>query len=205
MIQRRKRRRVRLIATFTVVAILGVVGLLGAGFIGFVDKIPRTEETIGTRIQADAIVVLTGGGGRLELGLRLLSQGTAAQLFISGVDPGVDKVALLQSRQISGATLDCCITLGHNANDTFGNAIETRRWMESRGYKSLYIVTANYHMPRSLVEFRSVLPEWELTPLPVHPASVRLDDWWRWPGTIRLLASEYTKYLATLARTFLTA
>ena len=165
----------------------------------------RVQDAVEIQQKVDAIVVLTGGGGRLELGLKLLTQGDATRLFISGVDPGVTKTALLQNRKIDGPTLDCCITLGHNADNTFGNATETAHWMTPQGLTSLYIVTANYHMPRSLVEFRAALPEADLTPRVVHPSNVHLEDWWRWPGTIQLLAAEYTKYLATRARTLLTS
>jgi hypothetical protein len=39
-----------------------------------------------------------------------------------------------------------------------GNAIETRRWAESRGFRSLIVVTSNYHMPRALAEIAHQLP-----------------------------------------------
>jgi uncharacterized SAM-binding protein YcdF (DUF218 family) len=204
MRHRRKRRHFRGIATTAIIVLILLAGLWVAGFFVFLDKIPRDRAADAAGPKANAIVVLTGGGGRLEMGLRLLSRGDAAKLFISGVDPGVDKTALLRNRQVDAATVDCCIALGYSANDTFGNAAETARWMTSEGYSSLFIVTANYHMPRSLVEFRAALPKAELLPRVVHPNNVHLEDWWRWPGTIRLLAAEYTKYLATRVRTLLT-
>ncbi len=204
MIHRRKRGIFRRLATKFAILLILLAGLWGTGFFIFLDKIPHAQASPPVQQKADAIVVLTGGGGRLELGLSLLTSGGAAKLFISGVDPGVDKTVLLQNRLVDGAMLDCCIVLGHNADNTFGNAIETARWMTSQGYTSLFIVTANYHMPRSLVEFRAVLPEAELTPRVVHPSNVHLEDWWRWPGTIQLLGAEYMKYLATRARTLLT-
>lgn len=204
MRHRRKRRRSRRRAAKLVIVLILLAGWWGAGFLVYLDKIPRAQTSDASADKADAIVVLTGGGGRLDLGLRLLARGDAAMLFISGVDPGTDKSTLLQNRQMDGATLDCCIKLGHNADDTFGNATETARWMVSQGYTSLYIVTANYHMPRSMVEFRAALPEAKLTPRVVHPNNVHLENWWRWPGTIQLLAAEYTKYLAARARALLT-
>lgn len=205
MRHRRKRRGFRLFSTkFLLVLILAVV-LWGAGFFVFLEKIPRDLATADSGSKADAIVVLTGGGGRLDMGFNLLDRGDAAKLFISGVAPGVDKTVLLQNRPIDAATLDCCIALGHSAHDTFGNAAETARWMASEGFTSLYIVTANYHMPRSLVEFRAALPNAEIIPRVVHPNNVHLEDWWRWPGTIQLLTREYSKYIATRLRTLLTS
>ena len=204
MIHRRKPRRFRKFAVRATLVLIVLVGFWGAGFFAFLDKIPRPQRPVEPGEKADAIVVLTGGGGRLEMGLRLLAQRDGTKLFISGVDPGVDKTALLQNRPIDPKTLDCCVALGHSADDTFGNAVETARWMETEGFASVYIVTANYHMPRSLVEFRAALPDAQLLPRVVHPTNVHLEDWWRWPGTIQLLAAEYTKYLATRLRASLT-
>jgi uncharacterized SAM-binding protein YcdF (DUF218 family) len=190
-------------AKFLLVLILAAV-VWGAGFFVFLEKIPRDQALADSEPKADAIVVLTGGGGRLDMGFILLARKDAGKLFISGVDPEVDKTALLQSRPIDAVTLECCVVLGHSANNTFGNAAETARWMESEGFTSLYVVTANYHMPRSLVEFRAALPNAQFYPRVVHPSNVHLEDWWRWPGTIQLLTREYSKYIATRLRTLLT-
>jgi uncharacterized SAM-binding protein YcdF (DUF218 family) len=203
MRHRRKRRHLLGFSTKLFFVLIVAAGLWGAGFFVFLDQIPRAQATADGASKVDAIVVLTGGGGRLEMGFRLLAHGDAAKLFISGVDPGVDETALLGNRQLDAATLDCCIALGRAADDTFGNATETARWMEAEGFTSLYIVTANYHMPRSLIEFRAALPEADLLPRAVHPGNVHLEDWWHWPGTVQLLAVEYTKYLATRARILL--
>ena len=99
--------------------------------------------------------------------------------------------------------IDCCVILGHKANNTFGNAMETARWMASEGFNSIHIVTANYHLPRSLLEFDRVLPNMKLFSHVVHPEKVHLNEWWRWPGTIRLLLAEYNKYLVTKLRILL--
>ena len=138
-----------------------LVGFWAAGFFVFLDKIPRVLPSLELQRKADAIVVLTGGGGRLELGLRLFLRGDAAQLFISGVDPEVDKSALLQNRQVDPTILDCCVTLGHSADDTFGNAAETARWMKSEGFTSVFIVTNSrlkYAISRSFSMFSFCLP-----------------------------------------------
>ena len=206
MIRYRKNRgRFRRFVKRVVILLILLAGLWGAGFFMFLEKIPRDQAPAEGGPKADAIVVLTGGGGRLEMGLRLLDMDSAAKLFISGVDPGVDRTTLLRNKQIEAATLKCCIALGHSANDTFGNAMETARWMAAEGYTSLYLVTANYHMPRSLVEFRAAMPNAEFFPRAVNPNNVHLEGWWRWPGTIQLLTREYTKYLATRLRTSLTS
>src|SRR3546814_14874806 len=93
----------------------------------------------------------------------------------------------------------CCITVGRAATDTMGNAEEAAKWMRERGFHSLRLVTAHYHMPRSQRLFVHAMPEVTIVPHPVFPAAVRADSWWRWPGTTRLLPQEYVKYLADLA------
>ena len=98
----------------------------------------------------------------------------------------------------------CCVVLGHAAENTAENAAETVRWMAAEGYRSLRIVTASYHMPRSLVEFQRALPDAELVANPVFTAHVKLDRWWAWRGTMLLVADEFNKYLFSLVRSRLT-
>jgi uncharacterized SAM-binding protein YcdF (DUF218 family) len=90
--------------------------------------------------------------------------------------------------------------LGHEADDTFGNAQETAQWIRGQGFHSLRLVTAWYHMPRSLLEFGRAMPEIDIVAHPVFPAQVKQEHWWAWRGTAVLLISEYVKYLGALAR-----
>ena len=98
----------------------------------------------------DAFVVLTGGSSRLEEGLNLLAQRKAKKLFVSGVYRGVDVKRLLSLSRRAPDDLVCCIEIGHTATSTEGNAAETKLWMDQEGYRSLRLVTASYHMPRSM-------------------------------------------------------
>ena len=86
------------------------------------------------------------------------------------------------------------------AGDTVGNAEETADWIRAEGYQSLLLVTSDYHMARSLVEFRRRLPGVEIVPHPVSSARVHLEEWWQWPGTAILLATEYSKFLVSMLR-----
>lgn len=181
---------------WVIVALGGFAGfgaLWLAGLIWFAAGIPRApaEPTTAT----DAIVVLTGGAGRLGVGFELLREGRAKKLFISGVYRGVDVAEILRVSQQEPEALACCIAIGHNAVDTIGNARETARWMADEGFASLRLVTADYHMPRSLAEFRRAMPGVTLIAHPVSSENVHVDAWWRWPGTASLIASEYTKHL----------
>ncbi len=200
-----KRRKLIRFSRYLLILLISLIGLWFLGFFTYLNKISSTYSVSNISInKVDAIVVLTGGRGRLEQGLNLLQKGKSTELFISGVDSGVDKTILLKNRNIDGKMLDCCITLGYNAENTFGNATETAHWIRSKQFSSLYIVTANYHMPRSLLEFQTTLPKAIIIPYTVHPTNVNMNKWWRQQGTIRLLIAEYTKYIATYIRILLT-
>jgi len=195
----RPRRRRATVAMAVLLAVL-VAGLIawGAGFAWFarLAAAPADDPDSPT----DAIVVLTGGSMRLTTGLDLLAADRAEKLFVSGVYRGVDVQALLGVSRQAPSAVECCIVLGYAADNTRGNAAETAAWLRQENYGSFRLVTANYHMPRSLLEFRRALPEATIVPHPVAPSNVHLEEWWRWPGTTILLITEYNKYLVALIR-----
>lgn len=168
------------------------------GFFWFAADVPDQLSDVTT--PTDAIVVLTGGSERLDAGLGLLRQKMARKLFVSGVYHGVDVGELLRLSRQKPEELECCVVLGHTADNTAGNAVETAAWMRAEGYHSLRLVTANYHMRRSLAEFRHAMPDAKIIPHPVFPDKVKHEQWWLWPGTAHLIATEYTKYLAAQLR-----
>lgn len=174
---------------------LSIVFLVwAAGLYVFASLIP--EPGAATDEKTDAVVVLTGGAGRVGEGLSLLESGIAKKLFISGVYRGVDVQALLKLAKVAPGNLECCIALGYVADSTRGNSVETAEWMAREGFTSVRLVTASYHMPRSLLEFRQVLPpEIVIVPHPVFPPGFYSENWWRWRGSARLAISEYHKYL----------
>ncbi|MDC0033195.1 YdcF family protein [Alphaproteobacteria bacterium] len=176
-------------------SILGITWL--AGFLWFTSQVPSAGGSAKTR--TDAIVVLTGGTGRLDKGLWLLEKEFAGHLFVSGVARGVDVATLLRVAQRAPKELECCISIGYRADDTAGNAEETAGWVGKKGFNSIRLVTASYHMPRSLIEFRHAMPIIHIIPHPVHPPQFKRNQWWLWPGTAALLASEFNKYLIAAA------
>ena len=172
-------------------------GLWGAGLFRFADAIPTQIPEPET--ETDAIVVLTGGSGRLDEGLALLNRGVAGKLFISGVYQGVDMQNLLEAYRQSPEELNCCVAIGH-AVDTINNALETAKWARANAITSVRLVTSAYHMPRAALEFAHAMPDVELVQHPVFPAHVKQADWWAWPGTTGLIVSEYNKFLMAWAR-----
>lgn len=192
-------RTARRMAALLAVLVIAWVG----GLVWFAHRIPSPDNTVVSPEATDAVVVLTGGPLRLKAGLELLEAGKAKKLFVSGVSRQVDLTELLRTAQTSPAAVACCISLGHDAADTSGNASETRLWMEHEGFHSLRLVTANYHMQRSLLEFRYAMPEMTIVPNPVFPDSFKRNHWWAWPGTFALIVTEYQKYVAAAGRAWL--
>ena len=189
-------RRLLRLAGF--LAVLWVTGL-----VLFIAELPDSVQQPDRH--TDAIVVPTGGSERLQEGMRLLIHGLAAKLFVSGVNVDTKIGDLLASLPASAemppaALVDCCIVIGHAADSTMGNAAETAAWMKSEGFSSLRLVTADYHMARSLLEFHRAMPDVEILSHPVFPDQVKRSTWWRSPGTASLLIGEYDKYLLALAR-----
>jgi uncharacterized SAM-binding protein YcdF (DUF218 family) len=176
-----------------VVLLVLVLGSWAYGLFSFVDLIPKDQTKI--ERSTDAIVVLTGGSDRLKEGLTLLTNQKAKKLFVSGVYRGNDVRRLLELHQHNPSELLCCISLGYAATSTNGNAIETAGWLVAQKYKSIRLVTANYHMPRSLLEFHHVMPDIEIVPHPVFPEQFKRAEWWIWPNSAALIISEYTKYI----------
>jgi len=168
-------------------------GAWTVGLFRFAETIPDSVADADTH--TDAIVVLTGGSKRLATGLKLLDEEKAERLFVSGVYRGVDVRQLLALSRRSPEDLECCVETGHGALNTAGNAAETADWMRRHGFRSMRLVTASYHMPRSLMEFRHAMPDAEVVPHPVFPDQVMREGWWKWPGTTALIAGEFNKFL----------
>lgn len=153
------------------------------------------------KASADAIVVLTGGSNRLKTGFELLEKDRGKKLFVSGVYHGVEMGELLMhTTPKNKAMLDCCVVLGFDADNTLGNARETVQWMHKQQYKSMLLVTANYHVKRALQAFSHYAEDddIQIIPYPVTPQGLNMDDWWRQPKFRSLILREYTKYIASL-------
>jgi uncharacterized SAM-binding protein YcdF (DUF218 family) len=151
----------------------------------------------------DAVVVLTGGAQRVSVGFDLLGRGMGKKLFISGVSKGVEAKELMKlSRRETAEKIDCCITLGA-ATNTVENARETAAFLAAEGFRTVYLVTADYHMRRAQVLLEAVAPDVVFIPYPVHPAGGDLSLWRRDRAFSALVAREYTKYLVERARQFL--
>ncbi|HEY0331825.1 MAG TPA: YdcF family protein [Rhodopseudomonas sp.] len=176
---------------------LGFVGM-ASGFIVFLSQLRGAEIQPGRT--ADGIVVLTGGSSRVSDAIDLLAAGYGRRLLISGVHPTNGANDISRSLPDSQRLLNCCVDLDRSAVNTRSNAAEARRWAHERGFRSLIVVTSNYHMPRAIVEMSHAMPDIELIPFAVVGDKWRDDPWWTSGATFRLLLSEYAKYIAAEAR-----
>jgi uncharacterized SAM-binding protein YcdF (DUF218 family) len=170
-------------------ALAGVAWL--AGFLWFVHDAMRAAPAPPL---ADGIVALTGGADRIATAIALLRADRARLLLISGVGPNTAASALFRGTGIDPASLSDRITLGREATTTLGNADEAAQWARANNLHSLIVVTAGYHMKRALTELSRTLPEVALYPMPVVPPALRGAAQF---STLRLLADEYTKWLAS--------
>jgi uncharacterized SAM-binding protein YcdF (DUF218 family) len=183
-------------------AIVGAVAVLfvgaAVGFIGFLSQLRGAE--IKPARNADGIVVLTGGSSRVSDAMELLAGGYGKRLLISGVHPTSAASDISRSLPDNQSLLGCCVDLDRSAVNTRSNAAETRRWARERGFTSLIVVTSNYHMPRAIVELSHAMPDIELIPFAVIGDRWRDEPWWTSGTTLRLLLSEYAKYVAAEVR-----
>ncbi|WP_369720780.1 YdcF family protein [Bradyrhizobium sp. LLZ17] len=183
-------------------AVVSVVALVfvgaAAGFFAFLSQLRGAEIAPGRK--ADGIVVLTGGSSRVSDAMELLAAGYGKRLLISGVHPASTAGDISRTLPENQSFMTCCVDLDRTALTTRGNAAEARRWAEGRGFKSLIVVTSNYHMPRALVEFSHAMPGTVLVPFAVVGDKWRDEPWWTSSSTLRLLLSEYVKYIAAELR-----
>lgn len=188
-----------------VVAASAVAALtFAAGFGLFADHV-SSLTTPSNPVTADAIIVVTGGKARLEAAVRLLKSGKGERLLISGVHPAAD---LDDIRAVTGGDrrlFNCCVDVDYAALDTTGNAQESAKWLTDHAYESAIVVTNNYHMPRTLLEMRRTRAATEFVPYPVVNTPLDHGLWLKSSEVLRVLFTEYAKYLAALARSVLPA
>ncbi len=167
-----------------------------AGFIAFNHRIEYGEPKAETK--ADAIVVLTGGRNRLSVAFELLNKNKADKLFISGV---FKDTSLNDLQKRIGITIDDHnkVILDKKSANTVENAKITSQWIQENKISSIYLVTSNYHLPRSIAEFRYYNHNLEILPYPVYSEKVAKFWWKNWHSFV-LLAGEYNKFLYVLIR-----
>ncbi len=183
----------RWIGFLTMAVVAAGLVLLVCGFFWFALQIPSEEVQLDRN--ADGIVVLTGAAARIPDAIELLAAERGKRLLISGVYRATRSTEIARLTPLYSKYFACCIDLDRSALNTFGNALQTRRWAREHNFNSLIIVTSNWHMPRAMTELAHQLPDVTLIAYPVISPKVKNDPWWSNGATARLLAAEYLKYL----------
>ena len=172
--------------------------LLGGGFGWFVLRIANDEITLDRN--ADGIVVLTGAAARIPDAIELLATDHGKRLLITGVHRATSASEIARLTPLYSKYFTCCVDLDRSALNTFGNALEAKRWARQHNFNSLIVVTSNWHMPRAMAELSHQLPDVALITYPVISEKVKTEPWWSNTDTARLLFAEYLKYLFALTR-----
>ena len=194
-----KKRMLPVFLRATGTMIFGCLALFFAGFALFATHVGQMSTPTNPPT-ADAIIVLTGGQARLDAAVELLKSGKGRRLLISGVHPSTSSKSLQAATGSDRALFSCCVDIDRAALDTIGNAAESAKWVRGHAYEKVILVTNNYHMPRSLLEMGRLLDREELAPYPVVNSKLDKGGWIVRPGALRVLFTEYNKYLAALAR-----
>jgi uncharacterized SAM-binding protein YcdF (DUF218 family) len=168
------------------------VAFIAAGFVIFLTLLPSPVPA--HSVHGDAIVVVTGGFGRIATGVVLLQTERAPKLFISGVGKGVRVTDVLRE---AGVPPDIAviygpkISLGHQATNTVENGTEIAAWVKDQGISNIILVSSGYHLPRAQLEVLMAAPGLHITPFATDLDSTH--NWWRQRWTIELMIREYLK------------
>jgi uncharacterized SAM-binding protein YcdF (DUF218 family) len=183
------------LATVSICVVVALAFTLG--FLWFTSRVPSSEITLTGA--TDGIVVLTGDSARISEAIELLADRRGKRLLISGANRGTTAAEISRLNPDFTRWIQCCVDFDRALN-TLGNAIETRRWAERRRFRSLTVVTSDYHMPRAMAEIAHQLPNTRLVAFPVMSERLRTDHWWASGPAMRLLLTEYVKYIVARAR-----
>lgn len=181
-------------------AVLVALLIVASGLVAFADRVARLTPAAEPPV-ADGIVALTGASDlRLEAAMRLLENGKGRRLLVSGVNRRTTRSDVAVVTGAVKPVFDCCVDLGFTAADTIGNARETAEWARSLHMRRLILVTADFHMPRALLELKAAMPEAEIIPYPVATPTLDARHWKATGRGAERMVLEYAKYLAILAR-----
>ncbi|MBS0297471.1 MAG: YdcF family protein [Proteobacteria bacterium] len=182
------------------VAVLVVAVIWLGGLLAFADRVQRLAPPDPVP-QADGIVALTGASdARIQEAMDLLRAGKGRRLLVSGVNKVVTRDQLKKVTSAPSSIYDCCVDLDFDATNTVSNAKFTADWARAKGYRSLIVVTSDYHVPRSMLELKGAMPEVQLTAYPIATPSLDAKRWWKSASGARFMTLEYCKYLVVLVR-----
>lgn len=181
----------RLLAGAALLA-LGTIGLLfGLGFL--VEGVQQPLQP------SDAIIVISGDEdlARLRAGLLLWRERWAPRLILSGAarEGPISNAEAMRKVALEAGLPPTAILIEEAGADTYGNAVETRRLMESQRLRSGILVTSPYHLQRASLTFNSVFRDSgiRLIAAAAPDSDWRKQSWWQRDDLRRLTFREVEK------------
>ncbi|MBN8827840.1 MAG: YdcF family protein [Sphingobacteriia bacterium] len=176
------------------------------GFLWFVGQVKNRTEHMHIPKKVDAVIIITGGKGRIEEGIKLFEEKEAKRMLISGVGKAVDfksleKQVTTKARKTINNSKDK-ITLSEMATSTRLNAVEADIWLEYHNLKSYILVTSDYHAVRSKFLFNKIVDK-KMYMYAINASNFKIDKWWDFPGTFELIFTEYNKFIFTVLFSFI--
>ena len=152
-----------------------------------------------------SIVVATGGSNRILRGVQLIEEDLKRKMLITGVGKGISKIDIasaINANKVQTEILECCVDLDLSATNTQGNAYEAGIWLKKNNLTSSFLVTANYHMPRLILEFSRLNPKINLNIIPVKPDKDPINNIYL-PSNFLLISKEFLKFILTKTKVML--
>ena len=171
--------------------ILLVVIILTLYFISLFNFIFNIEKNYITKINVNNIVVLTGNAGRLTVGLKLMDYDIKSRMLITGVAKGVKYSDIIKNKYPSKDRID----LGYNAKNTLGNSLEVFGWLKKHNIKDIILVTDNWHMQRTLLLFKALMPNKNIYPYALSSINFTLKDYIQFNKKTFFIYEEHIKYI----------
>ncbi|NQX45876.1 YdcF family protein [Paenibacillus tritici] len=146
--------------------------------------------------QADVLIILSGGGGRVEQGVQLFQEGYAPQLLLSNVKENAGPSGNMRQTSLSLGIPEGAILAENAAQSTYQNAQFTLPIMKQQGFKSAIVVSSDFHMRRVKFIFDHVYKDSgiELTYVGAD-SGYNAKAWWSDRYSRETTFNEYTKMI----------
>ena len=179
----------------SIIATIILISIIGANLGKFLVQSDKLEKV-------DAIVVFSGDNGpRTERAVELLKEGYADYLILSGgkVYDDVTMAELMKNHAIKLGVDESKILIDDEAATTNENAEFTADIIEENNFKSVIVVTSDYHTRRSKLAMEKALEDTlidgEKVSVSVTPSKEEkfTTKWWTSGNSVLMVISEYLK------------
>ena len=187
-----KKKKIIILLTAATIILISIIGANLGKFLVQSDKLEK----------ADAIAVFSGDNGpRTERAVELLKEGYADYLILSGgkVYDDVTMAELMKNHAIKLGVDESKILIDDEAATTNENADFTADIIEENNFKSVIVVTSDYHTRRSKLAMEKALEDTlidgDKVSVSVTPSKEEkfTTKWWTSGNSVLMVISEYLK------------